>query len=82
MKDIRQRMIEDMKLRGLTPCTRATYLEAVKVLARYYNSRLDEITQEQVRDFLLYLLDSKGYLGISRARVTQVLRRLTEGNGW
>jgi site-specific recombinase XerD len=61
MKDIRQRMIEDMKLRGLAPCTRATYLEAVKVLARHYNSRLDEITKEQVRDFLLYLLDSKGY---------------------
>ncbi len=28
MKDIRQRMIEDMKLRGLTPSTQATYLEA------------------------------------------------------
>ena len=61
MKDIRQRMIEDMKLRGLTPSTQATYLEAVKVLARHYNRRLDEITQEQVRDFLLYLIESKGY---------------------
>ena len=28
MKDIRQLMIEDMKLRGLTPGTQATYLEA------------------------------------------------------
>jgi site-specific recombinase XerD len=54
-------MIGDMKLRGLTPCTQATYLEAVKVLARHYNSRLDEITKDQIRDFLLYLLDSKGY---------------------
>ena len=61
MEDIRQRMTEDMKLRGLTPSTQATYLEAVKVLARHYNSQLDEITQEQVRDFLLYLIDSKGY---------------------
>ena len=61
MKDIRQRMIEDMKLRGLAPGTQATYLEAVKVLARHYNRRLDEITQEQVRDFLLYLIESKGY---------------------
>ena len=59
MKDIRQRMIEDMKLRGLTPSTQATYLEAVKVLARHYNRRSDEITQEQVRDFLLYLIDTK-----------------------
>ncbi len=60
MEDIRERMIEDMKLRGLTPSTQATYLEAVKVLARHYNGRLDEITQEQVRDFLLYLIDTKG----------------------
>ena len=71
MKDIRRRMIEDMKLRGLTPCTQATSLEAVKVLARHYNSRLDEIVKEQVRDYLLYLLDSKGsilgtqYIGFS-----------------
>ena len=54
-------MTEDMKLRGLTPGTQATYLEAVKVLARHYSRRPDEITQEQVRDYLLYLIDSKGY---------------------
>ena len=61
MEDIRERMIEDMKLRGLTLGTQATYLEAVKVLSRHCNSRLDEITQEQVRDFLLYLIDTKRY---------------------
>ena len=51
MKNIRQRMTEDMKLRGLTAGTQATHLEAVKVLAKHYNRRLDEIMQEQVRDF-------------------------------
>ncbi len=61
MKDIRQLMIEDMKLRGLKPSTQATYLEAIKVLARHYDRQLDEITQEQVRDFLIYLIDTKGY---------------------
>ena len=33
MKDIRERMLEDMKLRGLAPGTQATYLEAIKALA-------------------------------------------------
>jgi hypothetical protein len=61
MKDIRQRMVEDMKLRGLTPGTQAIYLEAVKVLDRHYNRRLDEITQEQIKDCLLYLIEPKGY---------------------
>ena len=46
MKNLRQRMIEDMKLRGLAPGTQATYLEAIKALARHYHRRPDEITQE------------------------------------
>ncbi len=61
MKNLRQRMSEDMKLRGLAPGTQATYLEAIKALARHYHRRPDEITQEQVRDYLLYLIEPKGY---------------------
>jgi len=60
MKNLRQCMIEDMKLRGLAPGTQAAYLEAIKVLARHCNRRLDEITQEQIRDYLLYLIEPKG----------------------
>ncbi len=40
MKNLRQRMIEDMKLRGLTPGTQATYLEAIEALARHYHRQL------------------------------------------
>jgi len=54
-------MTEDMKLMGWTPGTQATYPEAVKALARHYSRRPDEITQEQVRDYLLYLIEPKGY---------------------
>ena len=61
MKNLRQRMIEDMKLRGFAPGNQATYLEAIKALAWHYNRQLDEITQEQVRDYLLYLIEPKGY---------------------
>jgi hypothetical protein len=39
MKNLRQRMIEDMKLRGLAPGTQATYLEAIKALSRHYHRR-------------------------------------------
>ena len=44
MKNLRQRMIEDTKLRGLAPGTQATYLEAIKALARHYHHRPDELT--------------------------------------
>ena len=33
MKNLRQRMIEDMKLRGLAPSTQKRYLDAIKALA-------------------------------------------------
>lgn len=60
MKNLRQRMIEDMKLRGLAPGTQATYLEAIKALVRHYHRQPDEITQEQIKDYLLYLIEPKG----------------------
>ena len=45
MKDLRQRMIADMKLMGLTSGTQGTYLEAIKALAKHYNRRPDEINE-------------------------------------
>ena len=37
MEKLRQRMIEDMKLRGLAASTQTRYLEGVKSLAKHYN---------------------------------------------
>ena len=61
MKNLRQRMIEDMKLRALAPRTQDRYLHAVKALAAHYRRPPDKITQEQVRKYLLYLIEIKGY---------------------
>ena len=60
MKSLRQRMIEDMKLRALAPTTQHRYLHTITALAKHYNRRPDELTQEQIRDYLLYLIESKG----------------------
>ncbi len=77
MKNLRQRMIEDMKIRGLAPGSQATYLEAIKALARHYKRRPDEITQEQVKDYLLYLIEPKGYA----KSMYKVSLRKTSSNG-
>ena len=61
MKDLRQRMIEDMKLRGLASNTQALYLHAITALAKHYRRRPDQITQEQIKDYLLYLTETRGY---------------------
>ena len=61
MKNVKQRMIEDMKLRGLAPRTQDRYLHAIKALAEHYHRQPDQITEKQVRKYLLYLIESKGY---------------------
>ena len=43
MTPLRQRMIEDMQLRGLAPLTQRAYLRAVRELARYYHKSPDLI---------------------------------------
>jgi site-specific recombinase XerD len=55
MSELRQRMIDQMTLRGFSPRTHESYLEAVTGLARYYKQSPDQLSAEQVRQYLLYL---------------------------
>ena len=55
MKNLRQRMIEDMTLRGLSARTQETYLDAIKALARHFSRCPEELTESQIRDYLVYL---------------------------
>jgi len=54
MTPLRRRMIEDMKLHGFALRTRETYLYAVSKIARYFNKSPDRITNEELRQYLLY----------------------------
>ncbi|MBF0127881.1 MAG: phage integrase N-terminal SAM-like domain-containing protein [Magnetococcales bacterium] len=55
MSPLRQRMLEDMELGGLAPRTRETYVQAVYALAAYYRRSPDELSEEDVRAYLLDL---------------------------
>jgi site-specific recombinase XerD len=59
MSKLRERMSEDLKLRGLAPRTQELYLRAVKGLAKYYYRSPDELKEEEVRAYLLYLKEEK-----------------------
>jgi integrase/recombinase XerD len=52
---LRQRMIEDMQLRGLSERTQEAYVRAVRQLAEYYNKSPDQISEEEIRRYFLYL---------------------------
>jgi integrase/recombinase XerD len=59
MSALRQKMIEDMQLRGFALRTQEAYLLAVRQLARYYNKSPDLVTEEELRQDFLYLKNVK-----------------------
>lgn len=59
MTVLRQRMIEDMQLRGLAEKTQDAYLRAVRQLAEYYNKSPDQISEEELRQYFLHLTNIK-----------------------
>jgi site-specific recombinase XerD len=61
MKDLRDRMIEDMKLRSLAPGTQRGYLDAVTALAAHYRCRPDRLSEQQIREYLLYLVETRKF---------------------
>jgi site-specific recombinase XerD len=54
---LRQRMLEDMRLRKLAPQTQASYVRSVRRLAGYLRRPPDTATVEDLRNFQLHLVD-------------------------
>jgi integrase/recombinase XerD len=59
MSALRQRMIEDMQLRGLSERTQESYIRAVRQLAEYYGKSPDRVSEEELRQYFLYLKNEK-----------------------
>jgi integrase/recombinase XerD len=65
MTPLRQRMMEDLQLRGLSAKTQDAYLRAVRQLAEHYRKSPDLITEEELRLYFLYLKNDKQVSGSS-----------------
>ena len=55
---LRQRMIEDMRMRKFEPKTRSGYIRAVKRFTKYLGRSPDTATVEDLRRFQLHLVDT------------------------
>jgi len=55
---LRQRMLDDMRMRKLAPQTQKAYIHAVKRLAKFLKRSPDTATAEELRDFQLHLVDA------------------------
>ena len=60
---LRTKMIEDMTLAGLAPGTQSNYILAVRRLAAHYRRSPDQLSEAEVRDYLLKLRERGVALG-------------------
>ncbi len=60
MTALRERMLEDLRLHGFAEKTQEAYLRAVRQLAEYCKKPPDQITEEELREYFLYLKIEKG----------------------
>src|SRR4051812_41193106 len=84
MSPLRARMIEDMTLAGLAAGTQQVYVQAVCQLAAHYRRSPDQLSEEEVRAYLLGLRQNgaaRGTFKISQYGL-RFLYHHTLGRGW
>ncbi|MBW2006002.1 MAG: site-specific integrase [Deltaproteobacteria bacterium] len=85
MNTLRQRMLEDMRIRNLSETTQKRYLDRVTVFANHFNKSPALLGAEDIRVFLLYLVKERK-LSSSSINVTssalRFLYRVTLGCQW
>lgn len=59
MTPLRQRMLEDMRIRNLSVRTQETYISQVARIAKYFGKSPELLGPEEIRQYQLYLIDQK-----------------------
>ena len=61
MTPLRQRMLEDLQMRNLSPHTQRAYTERVARFARYFHRSPDQLGPEEIRTYLVYLTTERRF---------------------
>ena len=70
---LRQRMLDDMKLRNMAVSTRKIYVASVAGFSAYHGRSPDQLTLEDVRDYQLHLV-ARGLKASSICPIMSALR--------
>ena len=57
MTELRRRMREDLQLAGYAQRTIDSYIATVRVLAKYYHRSPDLLTEEEIRQFFVHMIN-------------------------
>ena len=78
-EELVQKMKEDMELRGFSKYTYDSYLGKTKDIIKYFNKPLEEVTIQELRDFLLkHLKEERGLSERSVNYYNSVIRFIYE----
>jgi integrase/recombinase XerD len=70
MTPLRKRMLEDMRLRGLSARTQESYVRSVQLLAEHFGKSPDKITDDELHRYFVFVMEKKGW---SRRTMTVAL---------
>ena len=76
MTSLRQRMLEDMQVRQLSPCTQQTYVETVERFARHFGRSPAGLGPEDIRAYQVHLTNERGLAPSSLIVAVSALRFL------
>jgi site-specific recombinase XerD len=71
---LRQRMIEDMRVRNFASNTQETYLHQVSLFARHFGKSPDQLGPEDIRAYQIYLAEQKKVAVGTRILAVSALR--------
>ena len=74
MTKLRQQLIQELVLRGCSPRTQEAYISAVLQLAKYYRRSPDQVTDQELKDYLFYLADTRKLSASSCNQANSALR--------
>jgi site-specific recombinase XerD len=59
MDALREQMMKDLQLKGITPRTQKKYLREVSIMAKYFDKPLEELGEKDVKDYLVHMLETR-----------------------
>ena len=74
MNPLRQKLIDEMELRGFAPSSRDNYTGVIHRMARHFNRPPDRITDDELKGYLLHLLREQQFAPATMVVTVSALR--------